>query len=283
MFPLAYFQPVDYLVIGHLACDLGQDHEFNLGGTAAFASLTALSLGLRVGMVTSWGSEIPLGALEQIPKVNSPTEKSTRFENLLTPNGRVQFIHNIASPLGLNLIPDVWRNPPIVHLAPIAQEVDPSLARDFSSSFVGLTPQGWLRTWDRKGLIQRTEWPEASFVLQRAGATVISLEDVEGDEKLIEEMAASSRVLVVTEADQGCRIYWNGDVRRIHPPLVIEVDSTGAGDVFAAAFFSRLYQTRDPWEAGRFATSLASFSVTRTGLESVPTPDEIQDCMIEVL
>jgi sugar/nucleoside kinase (ribokinase family) len=283
MFPLAYFQPVDYLVIGHLACDLGQNQKMTLGGTAGYASLTALSLGLRVGMITSWGSEIPLGVLEQIPKVNYPTEKSTQFENLITPHGRIQYIHYVASPLGLNLIPDVWRNPPIVHLAPIAQEVDPLLARDFSSSFVGLTPQGWLRTWDRKGLIQRTEWPEASFVLQRAGATVISLEDVEEDENLIEEMAASSRVLVVTEADQGCRIYWNGDVRRIRPPEVSEVDSTGAGDIFAAAFFSRLYQTRDPWEAGRFATYLASLSVTRTGLESVPTHDEIQGCMIEVL
>jgi len=64
---------------------------------------------------------------------------------------------------------------------------------------------------------------------------------------------------------------------------VIELDTTGAGDVFAAAFFFRLYTTRDPWEAARFATQLASISVSRPGLQGIPTQEEIQDCMAEVL
>ena len=62
-----------------------------------------------------------------------------------------------------------------------------------------------------------------------------------------------------------------------------EVDATGAGDIFAAAFFYRLYATRDPWAAARFATHLASFSVTRPGLDGIPTRDEIQTCLVEVL
>lgn len=62
-----------------------------------------------------------------------------------------------------------------------------------------------------------------------------------------------------------------------------EVDATGAGDIYAAAFFTRLYATRDPWEAARFATQLSAYSVTRTGLESIPTTAEIQECMVEVL
>ena len=96
-------------------------------------------------------------------------------------------------------------------------------------------------------------------------------------------MASSCRVLVVTEGKQGTRIYWNGDVRRFRPPKIKYVDETGAGDVFAAAFFIRLYTTRDPWEAARFATHLASYSVTRSGLLGIPTADEIEACMVEVL
>jgi sugar/nucleoside kinase (ribokinase family) len=61
------------------------------------------------------------------------------------------------------------------------------------------------------------------------------------------------------------------------------VDATGAGDIFAAAFFIRLHTTRDPWEAARFATQLAAYSVTRPGLEGVPTQEEIDACMVEVL
>jgi len=53
--------------------------------------------------------------------------------------------------------------------------------------------------------------------------------------------------------------------------------------VFAAAFFVRLFTTRDPWEAARFATLLASRSVTRIGLDGIPTSREIEECMLEVL
>jgi sugar/nucleoside kinase (ribokinase family) len=47
-----------------------------------------------------------------------------------------------------------------------------------------------------------------------------------------------------------------------------------AGDIFAAASLVRYHQTRDPWEAARFANRLASTSVTRRGLAGVPTPEE---------
>jgi sugar/nucleoside kinase (ribokinase family) len=62
-----------------------------------------------------------------------------------------------------------------------------------------------------------------------------------------------------------------------------EVDGTGSGDIFAAAFLVRLYHTRDPWEAARFATQLAARSVTRVGLKSIPTSQEIEECLTEVL
>jgi sugar/nucleoside kinase (ribokinase family) len=64
---------------------------------------------------------------------------------------------------------------------------------------------------------------------------------------------------------------------------VQEVDATGAGDIFAAAFFVRLYTTHDPWEAARFATLLASYTVTRVGLDGIPTEKEIRECLMEVL
>jgi sugar/nucleoside kinase (ribokinase family) len=92
-----------------------------------------------------------------------------------------------------------------------------------------------------------------------------------------------TRVLAVTEGAAGCVLYWHGDRRRINTPKIAEVDATGAGDVFAAAFFTRLYATRDPWEAARFATLLASHSVARAGLDGIPTEQEIQSCLVEVL
>ncbi len=74
-------------------------------------------------------------------------------------------------------------------------------------------------------------------MLDKAGAVVISLEDVDENETRIEEMATYSKVLAVTESSRGARLYWHGDVRRFLATEVEEVDPTGAGDIFAAAFF----------------------------------------------
>ncbi len=282
MYNLLTLEKIDYLVIGHLTRDLTPDGP-RLGGTAAYAALTAAALGFRVGIVTSWGAEIPLGALSDIPVANFPAEISTTFENIYTQNGRIQTVRCVAPMLDYFMIPEPWRQAPLVHLGPVAQEVEPAIVRRFPSSLIGLTPQGWLRGWDSNGHVRSVEWPEASFILSQAGAAVISVEDVGGNEARIEEMASASRVLAVTEAHLGARLYWNGDVRRFRPPAIKEVDATGAGDIFAASFFTRLLLTRDPWESARFATQLAAYSISRVGLASIPTPEEIQECKVEVL
>jgi sugar/nucleoside kinase (ribokinase family) len=188
----------------------------------------------------------------------------------------------VAPRLDYYHIPDPWRSATIVHLAPVAQEVEPSIVRQFSSAMVGITPQGWLRTWDESGHITVGEWPEAPFVLGRAGAAVLSILDVDSEETRIEELAGHCKVLAVTEGAQGARVYWNGDVRRFRSSPVRSIDPTGAGDIFATAFFTRLYTTRDPWEAARFATQLATISVTRPGLAGIPTPEEIQEILVEI-
>jgi len=272
----------DYLVIGHLTRDI-YGAEYRLGGSAAYASLTAKALGLRPAIITSFADEELLTPLAGIPVINLPTLQSTTFSNLNTQFGRLQTIYQRADKLDIYLVPQEWRKAPIVHLAPVAQEIEPGVVRSFPDSFIGLTPQGWLRAWDENGIVHTTEWLEASFVLPYVNATVISIEDVDYNEDVIEEIAASCHILAVTEAAEGARIYWNGDVRRFHPPPnLVEVDSTGAGDIFAAAFFIRLYDTRDPWEAGRFATQLASFSITRLGLDSIPTVTEIENTLVEI-
>jgi sugar/nucleoside kinase (ribokinase family) len=278
MIPL---EPIDYLVIGHLTRDLTPDGP-RLGGTAAYSALTARALGLRVGVVTAWAAELPLGPLRDIPIASFPTETSTTFENIQTDHGRVQYIRAVAPRLDLFAVPEVWRTASIVHLGPVAQEVEPALVRSFPAGLLGLTPQGWLRGWNNEGRVFPVEWPEASFALERAGAAVISVEDVGGNEDRIEEIATYTPILAVTEASHGSRLYWQGDVRRFAAPNVPEVDPTGAGDIFATAFFTRLFTTRDPWEAARFATLLAAASVTRPGLAGIPTPQEIEESMLEV-
>lgn len=279
---LLAIEPIDYLVIGHLAYDLTPGGE-RLGGTAAYAGLTAQALGMRVGIVSAWGQDTDLSVLDRIPVRGLEVEQATRFENITTDQGRVQVVRHVAENLDYYLIPESWRSARLVHLAPIAQEVEPGLVRHFPEAFLGLTPQGWLREWDLKGRVRPAEWPEASYIMSNAAASVLSIEDLGHDEDRIAELSTVSEVLVITEGAAGARVYWHGDVRRFRAPQVHEVDSTGAGDIFAAAFFIRLQQTRDPWEAARFANQIASNSVTRSGLAGVPQADEIEKATLEVL
>ncbi len=281
MLSLVTLEPVDYLVIGHVARDITPAGA-RLGGTAAFSALTARALGLRVGIVTSAGADILLDALDGIPTVTIPSEHSATFENIYSADGRKQFLHHHAAPIDFVHVPEVWRHAGIIHLGPIANEVNPILPKGFSPDLLALTAQGWMRTWDETGRVHPVQW-EDQFALEAAGAVVISLEDVGGDMEQVERLAQHTRILAVTDGAAGCILHWHGDRRRINAPKFTEADATGAGDIFAAAFFIRLYATRDPWEAARFATLLASHSVTRVGLDGIPTEQEIQSCLVEVL
>ena len=256
-------EPVDYLVIGHVAHDLTPEGP-RLGGTVAYSALTARALGLRVGIVTASGPETSLDALQDIPIVPIKSPQSTTFENIYTEHGRVQYLRAQAVRLDLNRVPELWQRAPIIHLGPIANEMDAVLPPSFSPALLGLTPQGWMRQWDAENRVHSREWRDET-ALAKAGAVVISREDVNGDDEQIEQMAHHTRVLAVTENAAGCVLYWNGDRRRFRAPHVPEVDPTGAGDIYAAAFFVRLFKTRDPWEAARFATLLASHSVLSSG------------------
>jgi sugar/nucleoside kinase (ribokinase family) len=273
---------VDYLLVGHLTVDMTPNGP-RLGGTAAYSALAARALGLQVGIVTSGAEDLPLAPLAEFPIVRVPAEHSTTFENLQTPTGRRQVLHHRAGTLMYEHIPAAWRSAPILHLAPLAQEIPVEIAAQSTASLTGLTPQGWLRAWDEQGHVHPRAWDEAAQVLPHVGATVISREDVGGDEEQIESFAQHTRVLAVTEGAAGSVLYWHGDRRRFRAPQVEEVDSVGAGDIYAAAFFIRMYTTRDPWEAARFATQFAAYSVTRPGLAGIPTEKEIQACLMEVL
>lgn len=279
---LISLEPVDYLVIGHVAHDLTPQGP-RVGGTVSFASLTARALGMKVGVVTAVGPETSLDSLKGIPVISQESSQSTTYENIYTQHGRIQYLRAQAERIDFRNVPESWRRASIIHLGPIADEMDPVLPDNFSPKLLGLTPQGWMRQWDSENRVSMRTWENAEPALTKANAVVISREDVNGDDELIEYMAHHTRVLAVTEGAAGCVLYWNGDRRRFHARQVTEVDATGAGDVFAAAFFIRLLNTRDPWEAARFATLLASCSVTRVGLEGIATSQEIEECMMEVL
>jgi len=268
---------LDYLVIGHVTRDL-VDGGFTIGGTVSYAGRTARALGCRVGAITSASPDLDLnGVLDGVIVTRYPAATTTTFKNIYSADGRQQVLHGVAETLVPAMVPPHWRAT-IVHLGPVAQECDPALVNVFGDVFVGLTPQGWMRHWDRAGHVNPCQWEMAEELLARADAVVLSEEDVAGDEPLMARYAAQTRLLVVTHAAAGCTVYMAGQSRHFPAPAVHEVDPTGVGDIFAAAFFVRLQRCGDPWTAARFANCVAACSVTRAGLSGTPSAEEVAHC-----
>jgi len=273
---------IDYLVIGHLTKDLTSS-GYQLGGTVSYSSLTARALGMTPAILTAAESHLSLPELHGIPIVIKESCQSTTFQLLYSSHGRDLFLRGQASRIEYADVPLEWRNSSIVHFGPVANELDLSLVRGFPNSLVCVTPQGFLRTWGQDGKVLPCDWPEFRYVLSFADIAILSREDVNHDDSMLDEMASAVKLMVVTDSGSGCSVYWNGDIRHFTPPPVTEIDATGAGDIFTTCFLYRYKVTLDPWESARFATLLAAQSVTRSGLAGVPTPDEINATEVEII
>jgi len=273
-------EPIDYLVLGHVTHDLLPDGARGIGGTASYAALTAAALGRRVGVLTSAGADFDAGLLERIAQVTLlRAPATTTFENRYIDGQRQQFWYTTALPLILALLPGVWQGTPLVHIGPVAGECDPALVAHFAGrTFVGLTPQGWMRRADASKRVLRTPWADAERLLPLASAAVLSIEDVAGDWEIAHRFARWAKTLVITQGREGARLFVEGKPQAIAAPAVVELDPTGAGDIFASAFFIALSGGAEPEPAAHFATCLAARSVTRPGLDAAPRPSDIAAC-----
>lgn len=272
--------PVEYLLIGHVNRDLLPDGGYMPGGTVAYAGLTAAVLGKRVGVITCAAPDVDLGGLENVAQVLChPAAETTTFENLYTPEGRIQRLHGLAPSLSPAHVPEVWRTPDIVHIGPVMNECDPNLVELFTGrTFVGVTSQGWLRSADHAGRIHPQTWASAAQVLPHASAVVVSIEDLGGDWALAEAWAAQTPLLVVTAGQWGGALFAEGRRSDFSVSPLPEVDATGAGDIFAAACFSALAAGEPPAAAVAFAACLAGRSVCRVGVASAPRREDLAAC-----
>lgn len=259
----------DYLAIGHVSLDV-TPAGLILGGTVSYAGRVAQALGCRTAILSSVGADFDVaGALPELTVAVVPAGQTTVFENSYTPAGRQQILHSRATYLTPAHLPVGWDSATIVHLAPIANELSLDWVNGFSNSLIGLTPQGWLRRWDDTGRVYSVAWPEAPQILPFVAAVIVSEEDLSDQQNQLSFYCQLAKLLVLTQGPAGCTLFFQGESYQIPAPTVNEVEPTGAGDVFAAAFLCRLHQTAgNPWEAARYANEMAAQSVTRPGLNA---------------
>lgn len=260
----------DFLAIGHVTLDRFGD-EIRPGGGVLYSAITAYRLGRSVGILTSHGADFPLEAVPPaIEVVTLEAPATTVFEYQESDGPRVMRVTATASPLTTGDLPEDWRDAPLVLLAPVIQEVAPDLVTAFGDGTIAAAAQGWLRTLDDQGGVEAVTWESPRDVLNRLQALFVSAEDVRGQEDQLTEWVQRVPLAVVTAGAAGALLYVNGDRFEIRPRPTVEVDSTGAGDVFAASFLLHYHRDGDPWAAAEAATCAASLSVEGEGWSTVP-------------
>lgn len=262
-----------FLVIGHVCRDLHEGGH-RLGGTAAYASLTAQRLGLRAAALTSSNESDLSSLLPGVDVRNLPSPVTTTFHNIYSQGTRLQHLHYVADEIRMADMPADWFRTPVVLVGPIVHEVAPYFAAAFRGSLVGISPQGWMRQWDDQGHVSPADW-DGGALEGLVQVVVLGESDLKPGRRL-EGLLEWVPVLVVTQGERGALMRYRDCWYRVPAYPSQEVDPTGAGDVFAAAFLVRYYETGDPYVSALFASCAAAISVEGLGLEAIPSRRQVE-------
>ena len=103
--------------------------------------------------------------------------------------------------------------------------------------------------------------------------TLTKFKKEEAGKKLLEY---GPEVVIITKGSKGAVLITRDLVRNFPAVEVKAIDTTGAGDAFAAGFMSAFLEHEQLEEAIKFANLVASISVTRRGARAIPRQEEVR-------
>lgn len=263
------------LIAGHIVKDVTAD-GWRPGGGVLYAAAQASRLGLDVAVVTACAPDIdPMTILPDVAWHVLPSEVTTTFENVYEDGHRTQRLLARGAPVRFDGLPDGWFEAPIKLLTPLFNEIEPSSVQRLAAggTLLGVEAQGWLRELD--GDRVRAAASDALPAWLAGDVVFVSDEDV-ADADSVAGWREHVSVVALTRGRSGCTV-WHAQGRHdISAAVVDEVDPTGAGDVFAAAFLAHYHEARDAVAAARFAAAAGALSVRGEGFEAVAGRDEIE-------
>ena len=269
-----------FLAIGHFCYDVSPK-GYVLGGSAAYSTITARNLGCRARAITAVGKNFDRRdtTLDGIEAIYQESSNTTIFDNRYDAEGqRQQLILALGGKLMPHNVTGDSCNAEVAYLCPIADEVDPDCIHSLNCVLIGVTPQGWMRQWDSDSRVVRPKrWDSAPAILPYADVLILSDEDLSAYPDELEKYIELTRIVVLTRGKYGAELYENGRILDSQAYPANEIDPTGAGDVFAAAFLIKYYETRSTQAALNFAHCAASFAVEGKHTTNIPTLDAIHN------
>ncbi|HEY3970025.1 MAG TPA: PfkB family carbohydrate kinase [Solirubrobacteraceae bacterium] len=300
----------DYVAVGHVTRDVIEDRAggtvSQAGGSAFYSALQAARLGLRTLIVTQ-GQPQEIEALLQpfsgefdlrVIPAKQTTTLSTRGSGAQRSQRLLAWAGPIVEPLALDT--------EILHLAPVARETPTTWQGQ--ARFIGLTPQGLVRRWERSEQLPLVlldagsllgDVPLAggehealfgdispvnldpSLLPDHFSAAVISEEECESCHALLTVARLGGAYVAVTAGSRPATIHLPspaaGSVVQTEVPRLIEArDDLGAGDVFAAAFFVALNEGRSPLDAATLGNAAAALRIAGVGPGAIGERSQIE-------
>ena len=257
-------------VLGNLAIDIINGAPRSPGGCASFAGVALVASG-ATGRIVGMGAErdhVLFDALcERFDGLVEvlPSDRTSAF--------RLDYDDTDHRHMAVDAIGPVWGAAEVeaadpdttwVHLAPL-------LRTDFPAETLALlSDRGHLVAYDGQGLVRadrlgplvedRHFSPDLLLhldVLKLAEDEAVVVADGPFDAAVAERLGVPE--IVVTYGSEGCDIYTDGDVVRVPAAWrVLDVQTTGAGDMFTASYVAKRAVGADPRQAAEQASELVA-------------------------
>ena len=246
------------------------------GGAVLYAARALEALGIRARALASAPTGSEPEALDSHERTCVHTGTGLRFG--IEFDGDERRLRVLSTPeraLTAGDLPAAWRDAEALMLAPLLpDDLDAPSFLDLPVSRISLVAQGFQRRVAPTGDVTLLDEPASALlaVATERTSVFLSREEVAAwPDGAIEDLVASCARVVVTRGADGADFYRAGEEPlHVDAAPAVAVDTTGAGDAFAAAFTVALACGASDERAGALAARVAAATVEHVGPVRLP-------------
>ncbi|RLG43541.1 MAG: hypothetical protein DRN92_09330 [Thermoproteota archaeon] len=276
-----------FLALGHLTIDEvfyeGRKLRERLGGSVAYGSLAAISMGWEVSIVSVVGEDMPKSFLQKLSSLGADISHvktieghSTRFRVEVSGSREVLSRPKSAPALRLSDIPREIEKAHVIFLGSVGKEISVDLInkiKNIARGLIAIDLQGFIREFGPKGEVSLTRnkkvFEASSFcdVIHLSREECVTATGTSQLRKGVEKfLNTGAQVVSITMGEKGGIVADKEEilyVPAIKPERV--VDDVGAGDVFLAVLSICLAENIDLKTSSAIASAAASLSTELDG------------------
>lgn len=276
----------DLVTVGHFAIDTIisskiTDPQIALGGPPTYVSVAAAKMGVRVSVISKVGGDFPEKYHVWLQENDVDLSGIKLVSNACTTRYVLEYknwerrlrLETKAPPILTVDIPDSLRSA-VVHVAPIADEISDGVMSKLrkSAKVLSLDPQGFVRSFDKKGNVGVKKWrhPEALGQVDVFKSAIREIQAVTGIQEVKPAMKKiidyGPRIVIVTRGMKGSTLLFENQFYNI--PVCkskIVADPTGAGDAYVGGFLAEYVSSKDVIWCACAGSAAASFVVEAVG------------------